>query len=52
MKHIAYSALLALIFAITGCTETGTYPVSEEECGPNDPVLDMDASDCSVIPGA
>lgn len=38
--------LLALIF-IASCTED-RYPVSGEECGPNDPVLTLDAADCTV----
>ncbi len=44
----AFAAVLALMAA---CTAPNTYPVSGEECGPSDPVKELDASDCA-IPGA
>ncbi len=31
---------------LAACTEPETYPVSGEECGPNDPVQSLDAKDC------
>jgi hypothetical protein len=31
---------------LTACTQTDTYPVSGDECGPNDPVRGMEAQDC------
>jgi hypothetical protein len=37
--------LLVLLF-IAGCAQEGYYPISGEECGPNDPVLTLDAADC------
>ena len=47
--------LLALLatFGLSACVapEAETYPLSGEECGPEDPVLDLDAADC-VAPGA
>ena len=36
---------LALVF-LTACAEAGKYPVSGEQCGPNDPVKDMTAGSC------
>lgn len=39
--------LLALIL-VASCAAEGRYPLSGEECGPNDPVLDLDAADCTV----
>ena len=41
-----YIPLLALIFVVS-CAED-RYPLSGEECGPNDPVLTLDAADCTV----
>jgi hypothetical protein len=38
--------LLALIF-IASCADD-YYPLSGEECGPGDPVLTLDAGDCTV----
>ncbi len=42
-----YIPLLALIF-VASCAGENRYPVSGEECGPNDPVLTLDAADCTV----
>lgn len=42
-----YFALFALLF-IASCAAEGRYPISGEECGPNDPVLRLDAADCTV----
>ncbi len=45
--------LLAVLLAslmLAGCAEDGTYPVSGEECAPEDAVLDLDAADCAVTP--
>ena len=38
-------ALLATIFVL-GCEQKDQYPVSGEECGPDDPVKSLDVSDC------
>lgn len=46
MKLIPLLAVLVLV----SCADTERYPVSGEECGPNDPVLSLDANDC-VVPG-
>jgi len=39
--------LFTLIF-IASCAAQDRYPVSGEECGPNDPVLTLDAADCTI----
>lgn len=39
--------LFALLL-IASCAEEGRYPLTGEECGPNDPVLTLDANDCAV----
>ncbi|AUJ63915.1 hypothetical protein B9057_14630 (plasmid) [Aestuarium zhoushanense] len=48
MKTLTQITLVALALAVAGCTEPGHYSVSGEECGPNDPVLELDANDCGV----
>ena len=39
--------LFALLF-IASCAAEDRYPISGAECGPNDPVLTLDAADCTV----
>lgn len=48
MRYVAILALLALV----ACTAPGTYPITGEECGPDDPVKALDASDCLPPAGA
>ncbi|MFL4470993.1 hypothetical protein ACERZ8_14295 [Tateyamaria armeniaca] len=48
MTYIKYAvAVIALVF-LQACENPETYPVSGEDCGPNDPVLDLNAEDCTV----
>ena len=42
-----YIPLLALLL-IASCAQEGHYPVSGDECGPDDPVLTLDAADCTT----
>lgn len=35
-----------LAAALLACSAPGTYPISGEECDPDDPVQGLDASDC------
>jgi hypothetical protein len=35
-----------LLLALAACQTPGTYPVSGEECSPNDPVLGLEAPPC------
>ena len=44
MKFIPLLAVLLL----ANCAQDGRYPISGQECGPNDPVLTLDAADCTV----
>ncbi|MEX0350040.1 MAG: hypothetical protein AB3N15_11505 [Paracoccaceae bacterium] len=44
---LAAVAALALLGA---CTKEGTYPVSGDQCGPEDPVQTLDAADCYIPP--
>lgn len=43
-------AIPILIFtafaALAGCTDPEQYPISGQECSPDDPVHDLSASDC------
>ncbi|NNE78914.1 MAG: hypothetical protein HKN18_01460 [Silicimonas sp.] len=45
--------LLALLSALglAACVEEGTYPISGEECAPDDPVHDFGATDCAPVTG-
>ncbi|HKK86223.1 MAG TPA: hypothetical protein VJ942_11960 [Roseovarius sp.] len=36
---------VASLLLLTACADEEHYPVSGEECNPDDPVRDMDASD-------
>ncbi|MBW4706279.1 hypothetical protein KX928_00605 [Roseobacter sp. YSTF-M11] len=38
--------LLCGVFALSGCYENDQYPITGEECGPNDPVKDMSIPNC------
>ncbi|MCL6282990.1 hypothetical protein M3P21_05530 [Ruegeria sp. 2012CJ41-6] len=42
---LAAVATLALLGA---CTKEDTYPVTGEQCGPDDPVKKIDVADCYV----
>ena len=42
--------VLAAVLAVSACTQPKTYPISGQECGPEDPVLDVDASMANCTP--
>lgn len=43
--------MMAAAVLLSACEkEADTYPVSGDECGPNDPVKTLDASDCNILP--
>ncbi len=43
--------MMAVAVLLSACEkEPETYPVSGEECGPNDPVKTLDATDCNILP--
>lgn len=48
MTKTMIAMALAALAVLTACEDTGLYPVSNEQCGPSDPVLDLDAADCTV----
>lgn len=48
MKRLVQITLLATTLGLMGCAEPGRYPISGEECGPADPVLDMTVPDCNL----
>ncbi len=37
-------SMLFVMLMLSACTDPKTYPVSGQECGPNDPVKTVDAS--------
>lgn len=46
MKAITILVMLAAFATISGCTDSDHYPISGQECSPDDPVHDLSASDC------
>lgn len=44
-------AALAALLTLAGCDPepATTYPISGEECAPDDPVRDLDAADCAPV---
>jgi hypothetical protein len=51
MTRLVTITLLTTALLLSACAETGTYPVSDDQCKPTDPVQDLDAADCTV-PGS
>lgn len=49
MKKAYVSVTLCLILGLMGCENQNTYPLTGEECGPDDPVTTLDARDCTPI---
>lgn len=47
MTKLAMIVILGSFAVLAGCTDPDHYPISGQECGPNDPVLDLDANDCT-----
>lgn len=43
-------AAFALLLGLAACAEEGRYPLTGEECGPEDPVTGMTAPDCPPAP--
>jgi len=50
MNRLVSFLLFAAALGLCACDQTGTYPMSADQCGPTDPVKDLDAADC-VVPG-
>lgn len=48
MFRISQIMLFALTLVLIGCAKPGQYPISHQECTAKDPVLDLDANDCTV----
>ncbi len=48
MKTTITLLLLAALGVVAACTDTETYPITGEECGPDDAVKTIDAADCDV----
>ena len=46
MKFASLLLMFVVLLGAAGCTDPGRYPISGEECKPDDPVLDLDANDC------
>ena len=53
-RHMRPSLLLLALlaaFGLAACVEEETYPLTGEACGPEDPVQDFGATDCSPVAG-
>lgn len=50
MRISIWAIIAGLAMMLTACEDTTRYPVTEEQCGPNDLVLGLDAADCNVAP--
>ena len=46
MTKLTYIVILVAFTALAGCTDDKHYPVSGEECGPADPVKEIETLDC------
>lgn len=43
--------MMAAAVLLSACEkDSGSYPVSGEQCGPEDPVKTLDAADCDILP--
>ncbi len=49
-KSLAALLMTAVVFLSACEKEADTYPVSGEQCGPQDPVQTLDATDCDILP--
>ncbi|MES0828339.1 hypothetical protein [Ruegeria sp. SCP11] len=48
-SFVAFMMTAALL--LSACEkDVETYPVSGEQCGPEDPVKTLDAADCNILP--
>jgi hypothetical protein len=48
MNRVITILSFAAMLALSACADTGTYPVGGDQCGPTDPVKDLEAADCTV----
>ncbi len=51
MLNKSLAALMMAAMLLSACEKTAeTYPVTGEQCGPEDPVQTLDAADCNILP--
>ncbi|WP_170329569.1 hypothetical protein [Ruegeria arenilitoris] len=51
LKKTIVAFMMTVAMFLSACEkDTDTYPVSGEQCGPEDPVKTLDAADCDVLP--
>ena len=51
MRIRLFLLLLVSALGLAACEPQGTYPITGESCGPDDPVQDLDAANCTVPGG-
>ena len=49
MKLLGHILILTIALTISACAEKEKYPISGEQCGPQDAVQDLSTSDCTVF---
>ncbi|WP_170766001.1 hypothetical protein [Ruegeria lacuscaerulensis] len=49
-KSLAALMMMAAVLLSACEKDNQTYPVTGEQCGPEDPVKTLDAADCDVLP--
>lgn len=51
MNRLFQIVMISMTLGVVGCAEPGRYPITGEECKPDDPVKDLSAPDCIVPAG-
>lgn len=49
MRLSVFLLMSCAVLALAGCAGPGRYPITGAECGPDDPVLDMDVPNCPPV---
>lgn len=47
MKRIFLLVMCIALSGLAGCDDPDRYPISGQECSPDDPVMDLDPSGCT-----
>jgi hypothetical protein len=50
MNSVKILCLLCALLVMGACENEGKYPITGEDCGPEDPVQSLDAADCVATP--
>jgi hypothetical protein len=50
MNSVKILCLMCALLVMAACENEGKYPISGEDCGPEDTVQSLDAADCVATP--